>query len=105
MVVEELQSYLLGAVFGFALGALIIRLLFRSSIRKRKISDAIEFAMIDKTVSQLNSMTTILNRLVADIKTATDELTERIELAQDLEPIIEIPKRTENNKDKELSDI
>jgi hypothetical protein len=107
MLIEEIQSYLLGGVFGFIAGALVTRLLYRSRMRKKKISDIIEYAMIDKTVSQLNSMTMILNRLVSDIKNAADELTERIEYAQDMEPFIEPSKRSESQKkqQEELSSV
>jgi hypothetical protein len=106
MLIEEIQSYLLGGVFGFVAGFLVTRFLFRTRMRKKKISDVIEYAMIDKTVSQLNSMTVILNRLVSDIKNAADELTERIEFAQDMEPFIEPPRRTEaQKKQQELSSV
>jgi hypothetical protein len=51
-------------------------------------------------------MTVILNRLVSDIKNAADELTERIEFAQDMEPFIEPPRRTEaQKKQQELSSV
>jgi len=41
----------------------------------------------------MESMTTILNRLIADIKSSAEELTEKLEIAQDLEPSVkEAPK-------------
>jgi len=90
---EFFQDYFLGAIFGFIAGVLIARFYFRTSIQRRKIGEVIEWAMVEKTISQLESMTTILNRLVADIKSSADELTEKIEIAQDLEPPVKEPSK------------
>ena len=90
---EFFRDYFLGAFFGFIAGVLIARFYFRTSIQRRKIGEVIEWAMVEKTISQLESMTTILNRLVADIKSSADELTEKIEIAQDLEPPVKEPSK------------
>ena len=90
---EFFRDYFLGAILGFIAGVLIARFYFRTSIQRRKIGEVIEWAMVEKTISQLESMTTILNRLVADIKSSADELTEKIEIAQDLEPPVKEPSK------------
>ena len=85
------RYYVIVAVIGFVLGSATVLLLFRSRRERKNLVDVIEWAMIEKTVSQLNSMTTIMNRLIADMKSCAEQLTERIGLAQDLEPSIERP--------------
>jgi hypothetical protein len=92
-MLEIVEDYLIGGIIGFVAGAVATRLFFKSSIERRKIGEVIEWGMVEKTISQLNSMTTILNRLVADIKSSAEELAEKIEIAQDMEPVVkESPK-------------
>jgi len=92
-MLELIEEYLLGGVFGFVAGVVVTRLFFRSSIQRRKLGEVIEWGMVEKTISRLESMTTILNRLIADIKSSADELTEKIEFAQDLEPSVIEPSK------------
>jgi len=83
-------------------GVIVARFFFKSKIERKRIGEVIEWAMIEKTISRLDSMTTILNRLVADIKSSAEELTEKIEIAQDLEPEVkESVKKAETKPDQE----
>ena len=92
-MLELIEEYLIGGIFGFIAGVVVTRLFFKSNIERKKIGELIEWAMVEKTISRLESMTTILNRLIADIKSSAEELTEKLEIAQDLEPSIkEAPK-------------
>jgi len=86
-MLELFENYLIVGLLGFAAGAVVTRLFYRSSLKRRQIGEVIEYAMVEKTISQLESMTIILNRLVADIKASAEELSEKIEYAQDLEPV------------------
>jgi hypothetical protein len=95
-MLEAYESYLLIGLLGFAAGVVVTRLVFRSSLQRRQIGEVIEYAMVEKTISQLESMTTILNRLVADIKTSAEELSEKIEFAQDMEPVTREPLKNRN---------
>ena len=92
-MLELYEDYLLMGIFGFLVGVVVTRLFFKSNIERRKIGDVIEWAMVEKTISRLESMTTILNRLVADIKLSAEELTEKIEFVQDLEPPVKEPSK------------
>ena len=87
-MLELFEEYLIGGIFGFIAGVVVTRLFFKSSIERKKIGDLIEWAMVEKTISRMESMTTILNRLIADIKSSAEELTEKLEIAQDLEPSV-----------------
>lgn len=92
-MLELFEDYLIVGVIGFIVGVVVTRLFFKSSMERRKIGEVIEWAMVEKTISRLESMTTILNRLIADIKSSAEELTERIEIAQDIEPQVKEPPK------------
>jgi hypothetical protein len=95
------RDYLVVGVFGFIGGVVATRLFLKSSLQRKRISEVVEWAMVEKTVSQLVSMTAILNRLVADIKMSADELTEKIEIAQDLEPTVVEATKNRNYRQRE----
>ena len=95
-MLELFEDYLIVGVIGFIVGVVVTRLFFKSSMERRKIGEVIEWAMVEKTISRLESMTTILNRLIADIKSSAEELTERIEIAQDIEP--QVKESSKNRK-------
>jgi len=102
VMLELFEDYLIGGVVGFVVGVIVARVFFKSKIERKRIGEVIEWAMIEKTISRLDSMTTILNRLVADIKSSAEELTEKIEIAQDMEPIVKEPvKKAETKPDQE----
>lgn len=88
-----IENYLIVGIIGFVVGVVVTRLFFRSSLQRRQIGEVIEWAMVEKTIARLESMTSILNQLIADIKANADELTERIEIAQDLEPRVKEPSK------------
>ena len=92
-MLERFEDYLIVGVIGFIVGVVVTRLFFKSNLQRRKIGEVIEWAMVEKTISRLESMTTILNRLIADIKSSAEELTERIEIAQDIEPQVKEPSK------------
>ena len=96
-MLELYEDYLLVGIFGFLIGVVVTRLFLKSNIERRKIGEVIEWAIVEKTISRLESMTTILNRLVADIKLSAEELTEKIEFVQDLEP----PVKEASKKEKQ----
>lgn len=96
-MLELIEDYLIVGILGFIAGIVVTRLFFKSNLQRKKIGEVIEWAMVEKTISRLESMTTILNRLVADIKSSAEELTEKIEFAQDLEPTV---KETSKNRKK-----
>ena len=93
ILLDLFRDYVIAGIVGFVVGVVVTRLFFRSHLQRRQIGEVIEWAMVEKTISRLESMTTILNRLVADIKASADELTERIEIAQDLEPAVGEPSK------------
>ncbi|KON30268.1 hypothetical protein AC482_04360 [miscellaneous Crenarchaeota group-15 archaeon DG-45] len=88
ILLDLLKNYVIAGIAGFVASVVVTRLFFRSHLQRRQLGEVIEWAMVEKTISRLESMTTILNRLVADIKASADELTERIVIAQDLEPTV-----------------
>jgi len=92
-MLELIEDYLIGGFIGFIAGAFVARFVFRSTMQRKNIGEVIEWAMVEKTISRLNSMTTILNRLIADMKSSAEELTEKVEIAQDMEPRVEQPKK------------
>ena len=95
-MLELFEDYLIVGVIGFIVGVIVTRLFFKPSMERRKIGEVIEWAMVEKTISRLESMTTILNRLIADIKSSAEELTERIEIVQDIEP--QVKESSKNRK-------
>jgi len=101
-MLEYYEDYLIGAVLGFIAGVISAKFFFKSAIERKRLGEVIEWAMVEKTISRLESMTTILNRLIADMKSSADELTANIEIAQDLEPSVKEPvkKSQKNQKQK-----
>jgi len=93
LLLELFEDYLIVGIIGFVVGVVVTRLFFRSKLQRRQLGEVIEWAIVEKTISRLESMTTILNQLVADIKASAEELTERIEIAQDLEPRAKEPSK------------
>ncbi|MCW4035942.1 MAG: hypothetical protein NWE75_02000 [Candidatus Bathyarchaeota archaeon] len=85
MVLEAFENYLFFGVIGFAAGILVTRLYFRSSIQRRDISRVIEYAMIEKNISMIESLTKELNKLVSKIQEEGDELESQIKLSKDME--------------------
>jgi len=58
-MLELFEEYLIGGIFGFIAGVVVARLFFKSSIERKKIGDLIEWAMVEKTISRMESMTGI----------------------------------------------
>ncbi len=85
MVLEAFENYLFFGVIGFAAGILVTRLYFKSSIQRRDISRVIEYAMIEKNISMIESLTKELNKLVSKIQEEGDELESQIKLSKDME--------------------
>lgn len=94
-MLELFEDYLIVGVLGFIAGIVVTRLFFKSNLERKKIGEVIEWAMVEKTISRLESMTANLNQLVADIKLSAEELSEKIEFVQDLEPAV---KETSKNR-------
>lgn len=91
MVLEAFENYLFFGVIGFAAGILVTRLYFRSSIQRRDISRVIEYAMIEKNISMIESLTKELNNLVSKIQEEGDELESQIKLSKDMETMFRTP--------------
>lgn len=91
MLLEAFENYLFFGVIGFAAGILVTRLYFRSSIQRRDISRVIEYAMIEKNISMIESLTKELNKLVSKIQEEGDELESQIKLSKDMETMFRTP--------------
>ena len=51
----------------------------------KNIGQVIEYALIHENITQLNSMTESLTKLVADIDECSEEIMEKLELTRDIE--------------------
>ncbi len=85
MVLDIIENYIVCASLSFAAGIAAAWLYFKQSIQRKGIGQVIECALIQKNISQLDSLSATLNRLVAQMKESGDELSEQIRLAQDIE--------------------
>jgi hypothetical protein len=85
MVLEIIETYLIGGVVGFAVGVIVARIYFKSRIELKNIGQVIEYALIHENITQLNSMTESLTKLVADIDECSEEIMEKLELSRDIE--------------------
>lgn len=103
-MLEILEEYILGGIFGLIAGVFITRLYFKHTIQVKTIGKVIEWAMIEKKIMQLGSMSTTLNQLISDIKSSAEEVTEKLKTAQDLE--INAKKASTNlGTDTEFSEV
>jgi hypothetical protein len=84
-MLEIVEEYILGGIFGFIAGVFVTRLFFKHTIQVKTIGKVIEWAMIEKKILQLGSMSTTLNQLISDIKSSAEEVTEKQKIAQDIE--------------------
>lgn len=84
-MLELFEDYILVGIIGFIAGAFVTRLFFKSKIQVKTIGKVIEWAMIEKGISQLGSKSTTLNQLIEDIMSSAEEVTERLTHAQDIE--------------------
>ncbi len=122
-MLEAFENYLFFGVIGFVAGIIITRFYFKTSIQKRDISRVIEYAMIEKNISMLESLTRELNLLVSRIQEEGEELGSQLQLTKDVEtmfrtkpsPIEEVQdsvldealqdlEAKGNNKEKEVTD-
>jgi len=85
MVTEVIETHVLVGIVGVIIGAAISRFYFQRRIQQKNIGQAIEFAVIEKQIIQLESMMKKHNGLVDEIKACSDEISERIELIRDIE--------------------
>ena len=93
---EQMEIYILIMMGAFLLGVLATREYYKRRMQQISTSQIIEYAMIEKHVSKLRSMTLLLNKLVGDIKTCSGDISEGLILSQDIEETI-LPHK---NKDK-----
>jgi hypothetical protein len=85
MVLEIVETYLIGGVLGFIAGIVVARFYFKSRMEMKNIGQVIEYAMIHDRISRLGSMTVILNKLVVDISDCSEEITDKLELSRNIE--------------------
>ena len=85
MVLEIIETYLIGGAVGFIVGVIVARIYFKSRIELKNIGQVIEYALIHDNIKQLNSMTESLNKLVADIDECSEEIMEKLEISRDIE--------------------
>ncbi len=85
MVLEIIETYIVGGVVGFVVGVVVSRIYFKSRIESKTIGQVIEYAMIHENIARLSSMSASLYQLVADIQECSEEITEQLELTQDIE--------------------
>ena len=85
MVTEAFETYVIVSMLGFIVGVVVSRYFYKHRIQQKNIGQAIDFAVIEKQVTQLKSMTTTVNSLVDEIKACSDDILERIELIKDVE--------------------
>ena len=85
MLIDAIESYLIVGALGFIGGIVISRIYFKSKYETKALGQLIDYSMIDNKINELHSMTTILNRLVFDIKENSEDITEKIELIKDIE--------------------
>ena len=85
MVLEIIETYLIGGVVGFVVGVVVSRIYFKSRIESKAIGQVIEYAMIHGNIERLSSMSASLSQLVADIQECSEEITEQLELTKDIE--------------------
>ena len=96
MVLEIIETYLIGGVVGFIVGVIVARIYFKSRIELKNIGQVIEYALIHENITQLNSMTESLTKLVADIDECSEEIMEKLEISRDIEA--EYVKREKEGK-------
>jgi hypothetical protein len=95
-----IKTYFVGAVIGFIVGIFVARFYFKTSIRQRELGRVIECAMIQKNVSNLESLSNTLNQLVSEIQEESEVLSNQMKLAQD----IELNLRPNHNKIDEIQE-
>jgi len=96
MVLEIIETYLIGGVVGFIVGVIVARIYFKSRIELKNIGQVIEYALIHENITRLNSMTESLTKLVADIDECSEEIMEKLEISRDIEA--EYVKREKEGK-------
>lgn len=87
-MLDAFENYLFFSVIGFAVGVIVTRFYFKSSIQKRDIKRVIEYAMIEKNISMIESLTRELNKLVSRIQEEGEELGSQIQLTKDVETML-----------------
>lgn len=87
-MLDAFENYLFFIVIGFAVGVIVTRFYFKSSIQKRDIKRVIEYAMIEKNISMIESLTRELNKLVSRIQEEGEELGSQIQLTKDVETML-----------------
>jgi len=85
MVLEVIENYLLSGITGFVIGIIATRIYFKTRLQMKNIGQLIEYAMIEKNIRQLEILTRSLNRLLDDLKESSEELSEQIKMANDIE--------------------
>lgn len=100
LVLDMIKTYFVGAVIGFIVGIFVARFYFKTSIRQRELGRVIECAMIQKNVSNLESLSNTLNQLVSEIQEESEVLSNQMKLAQD----IELNLRPNHNKIDEIQE-
>ncbi|MGD2142335.1 MAG: hypothetical protein PVH79_02510 [Candidatus Bathyarchaeota archaeon] len=85
MVLEILESYIIGGFVGFLAGLVAARFYFRSRMSVRSIGQLIEYSLIENEISRLGSLAVLLERLVKDIRECSGEITEKLEISSDIE--------------------
>ncbi len=85
MVLEIIETYLIGGVAGFIVGVIVARIYFKSRIELKNIGQVIEYALIHENITQLNSMSESLTKLVADINECSEDIMEKLEITRDIE--------------------
>ena len=82
---EILEYIFIGGVFGLSIGFVIARIYYRSRIEIKDIGHVIQYAVIQKDMKRLTSLTSLLRRLLVDINDITDDISEKLELSKDIE--------------------
>ena len=97
MVLEIIETYIVGGVVGFVVGVVVSRIYFKSRIESKAIGHVIEYAMIHGNIERLSSMSASLSQLVADLQECSEDITEQLELTQDIEgSLIEDEKKADS---------
>jgi len=104
MVTEAIETYVIVCVFGFVIGVVASRFFYKNIIQRNNLGTAIGFALIDKQITQLESMTIAHFKIVDEMKACSDEIIERIELIKDIEESI-IPREKKPDSMLELHEF
>lgn len=85
LVLEVIETYLVGGVIGFVVGVVVARIYFKSRIELKNIGQVIEYSLIHENITRLNSMTSNLAQLVDEMKDCSEDITEKLEQTKDIE--------------------